>query len=312
VFALGVVLWEAVTGRHLFRRDTELATMRAIVDEPIPPPTDVTPVAPQLEQIIMRALEKRRDDRFQSSQEMALALERYAFASEGFSPLQLASYVKGLFDVEFAQWKRTVSSALDIEARPGVTTQSGTRFPVIKPDLPTRGTVALRPGQSSSQLRQGLEAPREVTTDLRTDAPTRRDWMWIGSGLATLVVIVLAGALVLSKPRAAISVPVPATPAAPSQWQGTPPIPTPPSTPPAVTPARANTGVAAEPTPPEAPPSEAERAKHPEPRPEQRAATDPSASTRPRGDRTKPRGHSAKHATQAPGVNSDHRPNPFE
>src|SRR5215831_958870 len=33
VFALGVVLWEALTGRRLFRRETELATMRAIVDD---------------------------------------------------------------------------------------------------------------------------------------------------------------------------------------------------------------------------------------------------------------------------------------
>jgi serine/threonine-protein kinase len=319
VFALGVVLWESVTGRHLFRRETELATMRAIVDEPIPPPTDVTPVAPQLEQIIMRALEKRRDDRFQSAQEMALALERYAFASEGFSPLQLASYVKGLFDVEFAQWKRTVSSALDIEARPGVTTQSGTRFPVIKPDLPTRGTVALRPGQSSSQIRQGLgEGPREVTTDLRTDAPTRRDWMWIGSGLATLVVIALVGALLLSKPRAGVAVPVPATPpAAPAQWQGTPPVPTPPSTPAPVAPAPVppappTTSATAEPTPTPEPALRSSVAAEPE-RTKAHAPSEAAAPNRGHGDRTKLRARTGKRApAQAPSVPSDHRPNPFE
>src|SRR5204863_1573402 len=85
VFALGVVLWEALTGKHLFRRETELATMRAIVDEPIPAASDVTPVAPELDAIVTRALQKKKEDRFQSAQEMALALERYAFASEGFS-----------------------------------------------------------------------------------------------------------------------------------------------------------------------------------------------------------------------------------
>ena len=41
VFALGVVLWEALTGRRLFRRETELATMRAIVDDPIPHPSEI-------------------------------------------------------------------------------------------------------------------------------------------------------------------------------------------------------------------------------------------------------------------------------
>jgi serine/threonine-protein kinase len=307
VFALGVVLWEAVTGRHLFRRDTELATMRAIVDEPIPPPSDITPVAPQLENIIVRALQKKRDDRFQTAQEMALALERYAFASEGFSPLQLANYVKDLFDAEFAQWKKTVSSALDIEAKPGaIVTQSGGHFPVIKPDLPTRGpTVALRPGGSSSQIRPGA-ALAEPTTDMRTDAPTRRDWMFVGSGVAALALITLAGAFVLSKPR--VRGPVPALPArAPAQWQVTPPVPTPPSIQamPAPGAAGPNAPGAGEPAGPElGPPSPtADRPAH-------EAGTPP---TRPHADHSRSHPHASKKPPpQAPAVPSDHRPNPFD
>ena len=34
VFSLGIVLWEALSGRRLFRRETDLAVMRAISDEP--------------------------------------------------------------------------------------------------------------------------------------------------------------------------------------------------------------------------------------------------------------------------------------
>ena len=74
-------------------------------------------VSPVLEAIVMRALKKRREERFQTAQELALALERYAFASEGFSPLQLATYMKGLFATEFTQWKKTVSSALDMDTK---------------------------------------------------------------------------------------------------------------------------------------------------------------------------------------------------
>src|SRR6185369_12954033 len=145
IFALGVVLWEALTGRRLFRRDTELAVMRAIVDEPIPKPSEMLSLSPQLEGIVMQALHKRREERFQTAQEMALALERYAFSSEGFSPLQLATYMKGLFDTEFAQWKKTVSSALDMDVVPS--RSSGTLFPMLRPDMPTRGpTVSLRMG----------------------------------------------------------------------------------------------------------------------------------------------------------------------
>ena len=85
VFALGVVLWEALTGRRLFRRETELATMRAIVDDPIPHPAEIAPSIPaDLDAIVMRALRKRKDARYASAQEMAAALERFAFSNDGF------------------------------------------------------------------------------------------------------------------------------------------------------------------------------------------------------------------------------------
>jgi eukaryotic-like serine/threonine-protein kinase len=304
VFALGVVLWEAVTGRHLFRRETELATMRAIVDEPIPSPSDVMPLAPQLETIIMRALQKRREDRFQTAQEMALALERYAFAAEGFSPLQLATYLKGLFDVEFAQWKKTMSSALDIEAKPGGAS-SGTRFPVIKDDLPTRGpTVALRKGASSSQIRLGASGSdsgfgREPTTDLTTDTPTRRDRIWVYGGLAGLVFTVVAGVVVLSRPRAPLPVPTPAAMVAPP-YQSAPPPPTLPPLPAATTATTATTA-----TPVVVPPAS------PAPAPE--ATHEHGGAAHARGEKSRPRARVARHTgAQAPAVPSDHRPNPFD
>jgi eukaryotic-like serine/threonine-protein kinase len=338
VFALGVVLWEALTGKHLFRRETELATMRAIVDEPIPPPSDVMPVSPQLDAIVMRALKKKRADRFQTAQEMALALERYAFAAEGFSPLQLATYLKGLFDTEFAQWKKTVGSALDMEAKPGH--QSDTRFPVVKPELQTRGpTVALRRGHSSSEVRKdrlGLQGDgaREPTTDSTTDAPTRRDRMWVYSGVSALAVIVLVGALFLSRPRPQVPS-GPASPAAPSRWQGTPPPPNaslPPApmpeiveTPapaPAPAPAEASAPApAAPPTPtttkkPNPPESPARRtpiatpARTPAARP---ARTPATATARARPEKSRSPGHGARHPdAQGPAVPTDHRPNPFE
>src|SRR5436190_2002503 len=145
VFALGVVLWEALTGRRLFRRETELATMRAIVDDPIPHPAEIASIPPELDAIVMRALRKRKDARFASASEMAIALERFAFSNAGFSSLQVASYMKGLFAAEYLQWRKTATAALDLEVeRPqsAPTTMSG-----LNTEPPTAGpTMALRPG----------------------------------------------------------------------------------------------------------------------------------------------------------------------
>src|SRR3954469_24543128 len=175
VFALGVVLWEVLTGRRLYRRETELATMRAILDDPIPRPSEVADVPPELDAVVMRALRKRRDARFASAHEMALALERFAFSNEGFSPLQVASYMKGLFAAEFLQWRKTATAALDMEVdrgerRPRIETPGaaremevdrGERRPRIETpgaEPPTQGpTMALRPGLSTSGVRAGSD-----------------------------------------------------------------------------------------------------------------------------------------------------------
>ena len=156
VFALGVVLWEALTGRRLFRRETELATMRAIVDDPIPRPSEMAEIAPELDAIVMRALRKRKDARFATANEMAVALERYAFSVNGFSPMQVASYTKSLFSAEYLQWRKTATAALDIEVEKPDQSRA---MAGIGAEPPTAGpTMALRPGVAWSDGRSEVRS----------------------------------------------------------------------------------------------------------------------------------------------------------
>ncbi|MFO0558036.1 MAG: serine/threonine-protein kinase [Polyangiales bacterium] len=76
VFTLGIVLWECLAGRRLFgRKDSEVAAIRALMDEPIP---DVRELAPHctdtLARIVARALERDRNRRYQSAAELRQAL----------------------------------------------------------------------------------------------------------------------------------------------------------------------------------------------------------------------------------------------
>jgi serine/threonine protein kinase len=65
VFALGIVLFELLTGRRLFRRENELETVRAICLEPIPSPAQVMPGVPaSLDAICARALARSPNDRY--------------------------------------------------------------------------------------------------------------------------------------------------------------------------------------------------------------------------------------------------------
>lgn len=71
VFALGILLYELSTGRRLFRRDGELATLKAICEEPVPSPAGVsTDYPPQLAAICLRALARRPADRHATAAEL--------------------------------------------------------------------------------------------------------------------------------------------------------------------------------------------------------------------------------------------------
>lgn len=77
IFSLGVVLFEAVTGEATFQGETRVDLVIAIAGEKQPPPiADYLPEAPpQLQGIINRALQKNREDRYQTAAEMRLDLE---------------------------------------------------------------------------------------------------------------------------------------------------------------------------------------------------------------------------------------------
>jgi serine/threonine-protein kinase len=71
VFALGVVLYELLTGHTLFRRFSAAATMRAVLSDPIVAARRVEPsVPPSLEAICARALSRSPDDRYANAAEM--------------------------------------------------------------------------------------------------------------------------------------------------------------------------------------------------------------------------------------------------
>jgi serine/threonine protein kinase len=79
VFAMGVVLWEALTGSRLFRGQHEADTMQRVLQHAAPRISELVPgVGTALDAIVETALAKSRDDRFDNASAMANALESSA------------------------------------------------------------------------------------------------------------------------------------------------------------------------------------------------------------------------------------------
>jgi len=78
VFALGIVLYQMITGKHPFRGDNDMATLHRICDPaPVATVKSVVPTCPDaLSDVISKALEKDPAKRFQTMTEMARGLER--------------------------------------------------------------------------------------------------------------------------------------------------------------------------------------------------------------------------------------------
>ncbi len=78
LFALGIVLWEMLTGGRLFDGDTELAVLRAVQESLIAPPNRLNADVPQdLSDIIVKALSRPPASRYQTAFEMDKALATF-------------------------------------------------------------------------------------------------------------------------------------------------------------------------------------------------------------------------------------------
>ena len=83
LFSAGILLWEMLTGERLFARTDAAATLAAVTDAEILPPSFHHPAVPaRLDEVVMKALHRDLSLRWQSAAEMLAALHRYLYSLE--------------------------------------------------------------------------------------------------------------------------------------------------------------------------------------------------------------------------------------
>ena len=113
VWALGAVLWELLTLRRLFLRDTDVNTMYAVLSSEIQAPSVFRPEVPaELDAIVLKALRRNPDERWQSAREMGKALRRVVAAQDDPpGPAELAEWMSQLFPDGEARKRRLMDIA---------------------------------------------------------------------------------------------------------------------------------------------------------------------------------------------------------
>ena len=79
VFSLGIVAWEALTRKRLFRGATEIESLRLVLATEVPRPSEIAPwIGRGLDDVIMKSLARAPQDRFSTAAELGEALEKAA------------------------------------------------------------------------------------------------------------------------------------------------------------------------------------------------------------------------------------------
>jgi serine/threonine-protein kinase len=165
IFSLGVTLYEWLTGFKLFTGESEIVVMRNITDGKIYAPSYFKADIPgPVEAILMRALEKDRDKRFQTAAEMQEAIDEFLNAYEFTpTPLHLANFLKQLFLDELeAEQARLAARAPTSDA-----------VPVEPAAAPERTPAPRREGRVASE--RILSVPLSAETLDALDAVARRN-----------------------------------------------------------------------------------------------------------------------------------------
>ena len=186
LFGLGVVLWEMLAGRRLFRGKNELETLNNVLEMKVPPPSAHRPDVPaSLDAVVMRALARDLSVRYPTGQAMADDLEPI-LRETGAHPRMLADLLREAFTTDVAKSQESLSSVTpemlakltEDVAEPGTGTlpsSSGTQrvqwsrqrgFGMVGAAAVTATLVGLllaRGGGGSSHAEVRLPAPPAVT-----------------------------------------------------------------------------------------------------------------------------------------------------
>jgi eukaryotic-like serine/threonine-protein kinase len=170
LFALGICLWESLTGKRLYDGINELVVMNKIRSESVPPPSSVNPRLPRaVDPIVLKALAKDPNQRYATASEFEADLRAFAhtFPALGDSA-RLAALMRQMFPAEAAQAAsgREESNGMsekggsDLDVFDGLAKKSNRPGPASAAPAPRSLPAPTPPPQSSQkQTLLGLPPP---------------------------------------------------------------------------------------------------------------------------------------------------------
>jgi len=247
LFGMGVVLWEALVGRRLFKAENNGELLNRLLYADIPPPSEYVPELAPLDAVLAKALERDADARFQTAADFVDAIETAAAGVGGMGNQRLVGKtVKELLGTKIETEGGRIRTAIDSLGRSSVSSAGAVPRPEPSGVLQLDGVLpsgerlgsASQPSQvrraASEDVTVNAKPAVAVASELDEVEPKSKAPLYVGLVAVLLVLAGGVGWLVLRTPEPApLAAPTTITPAPPVAEPASAPTPPPAVTPPA-------------------------------------------------------------------------------
>ena len=122
IFAIGVCLHEMLTGERLFVGESDYAVLEKVRKADVPRPSLVNPlVPPELEEIVLKALAREVEDRYQNASDLGDDLQRFLLSTEThFGRKDLVQYMQETFAEDVEREGQRLAEDAEVRAPPEV------------------------------------------------------------------------------------------------------------------------------------------------------------------------------------------------
>lgn len=163
IFSLGTVLWQLVTRRRRHESRNELHIMQTTVQEAALAPSMINPdVTPELDAVVLRMMDRERDQRYGSMREVARELDRFAMTHGFVGRLDFETWLTQhgeLFDLQAPQGRELAS--------PPHGRSAPTREAVAEPSLNQTLAPTMTLPMSPAPGEEGLPEPSRSPPSMR-------------------------------------------------------------------------------------------------------------------------------------------------
>ncbi len=150
IFAMGVCLYEMLTGERLFVGDSDFSVLEKVRKVEVLPPSHFNRKIPEpLERIVMKSLAKDVDDRYQHATELGEDLRAFMYSTgNSFARKDLAAFMKATFAEDYEKERARIVEYAEVKAPEGMLAAAEMGFGVGQ--VPQMGGQAQSPSAVTS------------------------------------------------------------------------------------------------------------------------------------------------------------------